>query len=67
MTVQNLWELCENWTLFSNVRIYCAENRLCYDYTYYKEVLDVWGNNTVMHFGCDSNNDIIDIDVGGKL
>lgn len=67
MTVANLCELFDNWTLFSNVRIYCAATRLSYDYNCSRDALRDWANSPVNRFSCDSNNDLIGIDVRCKV
>lgn len=67
MTVANLCELFDNWTLFSNVRIYCAATRLSYDYTCSRDVLREWANSIVNRFNYDSNSELIEIDVRRKV
>lgn len=67
MTVANLWELFNNWGLFTHVRIICVGTGYRRDYTYYKKVLDKWGSSTVIDFSCDSDDDFIEISVSDKL
>lgn len=63
MTVTNLWNLCGNWTPFSNVRVLRVGTPCVFNYKYFEDALKDWADFTVTSFIYDSNTDTICINI----
>ncbi len=61
MTLANLWDLCDNWDLYSKVCIYIVGKGISAEYCYYREALKAYGERRVNRFSYDETNDTMDI------
>lgn len=63
MTVANLWDLCDNWDIYSTVCIYVFGVGVNAEYHYYREALKDYGDRRVHRFSYDERNDTMTIDI----
>mgnify|MGYP007007471945 FL=1 len=63
MTVIDLWNTNEDWTPFTAVEVYEIGVGRTYEYTYYEEVVKVFGNSHVHAFSMNYVEDKISIQI----
>lgn len=63
MTVEELYDLCGNWLPTTTVSVFCKSTGAVEVFTYYREVIKLYGGKLVDNFRCFSQENIFAINL----